>query len=155
MCTWLNQAPSRERRSCNPEAERSRPSAGETACNSLLSPSPGSARSNGIKDEKPTVVSAEGESPEKSGDFKGGDLMKIPSLKLVYFSPTGTTKKVVQGIARGINPGSVEELDITRPAARIPTTPDIGKRITHYRSAGVYGKGAGTCSRMAAGVTGA
>jgi len=45
--------------------------------------------------------------------------MKIPSLKLVYFSPTGTTKKVVQGIARGIHPGTVEELDITRPGARI------------------------------------
>ena len=29
--------------------------------------------------------------------------MKIKSLKLVYFSPTGTTKKVVQGIAQGIN----------------------------------------------------
>ena len=69
--------------------------------------------------EKRTVVSAEGKSPEKSGDFKGRDLMKIPSLKLVYFSPTGTTKKVVQGIARGINSGSIEELDITRPGARI------------------------------------
>jgi len=44
--------------------------------------------------------------------------MKIQSLKLVYFSPTGTTKKVVQGIARGIHPGTVEELDITRPSAR-------------------------------------
>ncbi|MDD1697099.1 MAG: EFR1 family ferrodoxin [Methanoregula sp.] len=44
--------------------------------------------------------------------------MKIPSLKLVYFSPTGTTKKVVQEIARGINPGIIEELDITRPGAR-------------------------------------
>jgi ferredoxin len=45
--------------------------------------------------------------------------MEIPLLKLVYFSPTGTTKKVVQGIARGLNPGSVAELDITRPGARI------------------------------------
>ncbi|MDD1692420.1 MAG: EFR1 family ferrodoxin [Methanoregula sp.] len=45
--------------------------------------------------------------------------MKIPSLKLVYFSPTGTTKKVVREIARGIHPGTVEELDITRPGARI------------------------------------
>ncbi len=45
--------------------------------------------------------------------------MKIQSLKLVYFSPTGTTKKVVQGIARGIHPGTVEELDITRPGARM------------------------------------
>lgn len=45
--------------------------------------------------------------------------MKIPSLKLVYFSPTGTTKTIVQEIARGIHPGNVELLDITRPAARI------------------------------------
>ena len=45
--------------------------------------------------------------------------MKIPSLKLVYFSPTGTTKKVVQEIARGINSGSIEELDITPPGTRI------------------------------------
>ena len=44
--------------------------------------------------------------------------MKMQSVKLVFFSPTGTTKAVVQGIARGINPGTVEELDITRPDAR-------------------------------------
>jgi len=44
--------------------------------------------------------------------------MKIQSLKLVYFSPTGTTKAVVQGIARGINQGNVELLNITRPGAR-------------------------------------
>ena len=45
--------------------------------------------------------------------------MKIESVKLVYFSPTGTTKNVVQGIAGGIHPGTVEELDITRPGTRI------------------------------------
>jgi ferredoxin len=39
-------------------------------------------------------------------------------VKLVYFSPTGTTKAVVQAIARGMDPGTVEELDITRPGAR-------------------------------------
>lgn len=44
--------------------------------------------------------------------------MKIQSMKLVYFSPTGTTKAVVQGIARGINQCNVELLDITRPDAR-------------------------------------
>jgi ferredoxin len=44
--------------------------------------------------------------------------MEIESVKLVYFSPTRTTKTVVQGIARGIHPGIVEELDITRPGAR-------------------------------------
>ena len=45
--------------------------------------------------------------------------MKIQSVKLVYFSPTGTTKAVIQEIARGINPSNVELLDITRPDARI------------------------------------
>lgn len=45
--------------------------------------------------------------------------MNIKSLKLVYFTPTGTTKSVIQEIARGINPGNVELLDITQPDARI------------------------------------
>jgi ferredoxin len=44
--------------------------------------------------------------------------MDIESVKLVYFSPTGTTKNVVQGIARGIGHRSVETIDITRPGAR-------------------------------------
>ncbi|MFA4849239.1 MAG: EFR1 family ferrodoxin [Methanoregula sp.] len=44
--------------------------------------------------------------------------MKIQTAKLVYFSPTGTTKTVVQEIARGIHPGKTELLDITRPDAR-------------------------------------
>ncbi len=44
--------------------------------------------------------------------------MKIQSLNLVYFSPTGTTKTVLQAIARGLNPASVDVLDITRPDAR-------------------------------------
>ncbi|NIP42474.1 MAG: ferredoxin, partial [Aliifodinibius sp.] len=44
--------------------------------------------------------------------------MKIQALKLVYFSPTGTTKSVVQAIANGINQNTVEQIDITRPEAR-------------------------------------
>ncbi len=44
--------------------------------------------------------------------------MKIQTVKLVYFSPTGTTKTIVQEIARGINPGNTELLDITRPDTR-------------------------------------
>lgn len=44
--------------------------------------------------------------------------MKIQSLKLVYFSPTGTTKAIIQGIARGINHDTVELIDITTPDAR-------------------------------------
>lgn len=44
--------------------------------------------------------------------------MKVQSLKLVYFSPTGTSKAVVQGISRGITQCPVEMIDITRPDAR-------------------------------------
>ena len=44
--------------------------------------------------------------------------MKVQTIKLVYFSPTGTTKAVVQGISRGINQCSVEIINITKPDAR-------------------------------------
>ena len=44
--------------------------------------------------------------------------MKIESLKLICFSPTGTTKAIIEGIARGINISTVELIDITRPDAR-------------------------------------
>lgn len=44
--------------------------------------------------------------------------MKIQSLKLVYFSPTGTTKAVLQGIARGLNYCDQETFDITTPEGR-------------------------------------
>ncbi len=44
--------------------------------------------------------------------------MKIQSVKLVYFSPTGTTKAVARGIARGTGYGIVEEVVITQPGAR-------------------------------------
>lgn len=44
--------------------------------------------------------------------------MKIQSLKIAFFSPTGTTKAVVKGIAKGIGLPS-ELLDITKPDARL------------------------------------
>jgi ferredoxin/flavodoxin len=44
--------------------------------------------------------------------------MEVQTLKLVYFSPTGTTKSVVQGISRGINQYSVEIVDVTDPDTR-------------------------------------
>jgi len=44
--------------------------------------------------------------------------MKIHSLKLVYFSPTGTTKTIIEGIARGINQNPVETIDITKSDVR-------------------------------------
>ena len=44
--------------------------------------------------------------------------MNIESLKLACFSPTGTSKTVIQGIARGIDHGTVELIDVTTPDAR-------------------------------------
>lgn len=43
--------------------------------------------------------------------------MNIHSVKLVYFSPTGTSKRVVEAIAEGIQ-ASGEHIDLTHPAAR-------------------------------------
>jgi len=39
--------------------------------------------------------------------------MKVKTLKLIYFSPTGTTKKVLEGIADGINAENVEHINLT------------------------------------------
>jgi ferredoxin len=36
----------------------------------------------------------------------------------VFFSPTGTTRSIVQSVARGIDLGPAETIDITRPGAR-------------------------------------
>jgi len=43
--------------------------------------------------------------------------MNIHSVKLVYFSPTGTSKQVVEAIAKGIQ-ASGEHLNLTPPTAR-------------------------------------
>ncbi|MBC3887416.1 ferredoxin [Acetobacterium paludosum] len=45
--------------------------------------------------------------------------MKIKSTKLVYFSPTGTTKAVVEGVAQGIDAIEVERIDLTKPESRL------------------------------------
>lgn len=44
--------------------------------------------------------------------------MNITSVKLVYFSPTGTTKKVLEGIVEAIQGEMVDHLDLTPPEAR-------------------------------------
>jgi ferredoxin len=44
--------------------------------------------------------------------------MQIHSLKLVFFSPTGTTKKIIQNIAQGIGHSEMELVDITTPNGR-------------------------------------
>jgi len=44
--------------------------------------------------------------------------VEIQSLRLVCFSPTGTTKTIIEAIARGMNQSTVELIDITKPDAR-------------------------------------
>jgi ferredoxin len=45
--------------------------------------------------------------------------MKIESTKLIYFSPTGTTRKVIESIAQGCQIVAVEHVDLTMPPAGI------------------------------------
>jgi len=44
--------------------------------------------------------------------------MDIKSIKLIYFSPTQTTKQVLEGIVQGIGVATVEDLDLTPPSAK-------------------------------------
>ncbi len=44
--------------------------------------------------------------------------MDIRCTKLVYFSPTGTTRAVVEAVGRGIGSGPVAHVDVTKPDAR-------------------------------------
>jgi len=41
--------------------------------------------------------------------------MEVKRVKLVYFSPTGTTRKVLEGIAQGIGAAEVGHVDLTLP----------------------------------------
>ena len=43
--------------------------------------------------------------------------MKGDKVKLIYFSPTGTTKKILQAMAQGMSVGRIDHLDLTPPQA--------------------------------------
>jgi len=45
-------------------------------------------------------------------------LMNLNSVKLIYFSPTGTTRKVAEGIARGLGVQNISTLDLTLPDSK-------------------------------------
>lgn len=51
--------------------------------------------------------------------------MEIKSLKLIYFSPTRTTKRVLDGIAQGIQADTVDHFDLTPPEAQTKHLDDI------------------------------
>jgi len=53
--------------------------------------------------------------------------MKIETLKVLYFSPTGTTEKIVTAIANGINVFNTEMIDITQSESRQEIIPSLSR----------------------------
>lgn len=67
---------------------------------------------------------------QPSGRIPDGVIsMKMELVKLVYFSPTGTTRTVIQSIARGMDYSTVQFLDITLPDARKQQLQASGKEL--------------------------
>jgi ferredoxin len=64
--------------------------------------------------------------------------MKIRQVTLVYFSPTGTTRKVLEGIARGMNIGDVARVNLTPPDAAKETLSPLSDELVIF-GAPVYG----------------
>jgi len=56
--------------------------------------------------------------------------MNINSVKLVYFSPTGTTRAIVESVAEGINVSKTEHLNLTPPEAESRGLEEIGDGLT-------------------------
>jgi ferredoxin len=55
--------------------------------------------------------------------------MKVQQVKLIYFSATGTTKKVLEGMAKGINVEDVEHINLTLPAGTQRTIPPFSDEL--------------------------
>lgn len=64
--------------------------------------------------------------------------MDIHSAKLIYFSPTQTTKKVVEAIAQGLRALTVEHVDITKPGGELHTIGEVHDDLVVIASP-VYG----------------
>ena len=64
--------------------------------------------------------------------------MEIQKVKLLYFSPTGTTQKVLESIARGVTAEDVEHIDLTLPQGAQQTIPFFSDELVII-GAPVYG----------------
>jgi ferredoxin len=64
--------------------------------------------------------------------------MEISTVKLIYFSPKGTTKKTLEGIAKGIGADSVEHINLTVPGTKPVSLPDSDSQLVII-GAPVYG----------------
>ena len=64
--------------------------------------------------------------------------MEVKQLKLIYFSPTGTTQKVLDSIAKGITVEDVEHINLTLPEGAQQTIPPFSDELVII-GAPVYG----------------
>ncbi|MCB2194084.1 MAG: 4Fe-4S binding protein [Deltaproteobacteria bacterium] len=64
--------------------------------------------------------------------------MDIKRVKLIYFSPTGTTQKVLDSIAQGIGAQVVERFNLTLPEGASQTIPPLSDELV-ILGAPVYG----------------
>jgi ferredoxin len=55
--------------------------------------------------------------------------MEVNKIKLIYFSATGTTQKVLQSIAKGIAVEDVEHIDLTLPESAQQTIPPFSDEL--------------------------
>ncbi len=58
--------------------------------------------------------------------------MKTGTVTLAYFSPTGTTQKVLEGIAETIGADSVQHIDLTRPDTVSGEFPEIKEGLVIF-----------------------
>ena len=64
--------------------------------------------------------------------------MKVKQVKLIYFSPTGTTQKVLESISEGITSEAVEHINLTLPEGARQTIPPFSDELVLI-GAPVYG----------------
>ncbi len=64
--------------------------------------------------------------------------MEVKQVKLIYFSPTGTTQKVLESIAKGIAVEDVEHINLTLPEGAQQTIPHFSDELVII-GAPVYG----------------
>ena len=64
--------------------------------------------------------------------------MEIKRVKLIYFSPTGTTQKVLESIAQGLNIENVEHINLTLPGGTNTPLPTFADELV-ILGAPVYG----------------
>lgn len=64
--------------------------------------------------------------------------MEINKIKLIYFSPTGTTQKVVESIAQGVGVASIEHVNLTLPDGVHPASSSSAAELVIFGGP-VYG----------------